>query len=57
MIIVADASVLVAELIRVRGWALFRDAGINVFVAEAQWGETQYEIGRRLDHLIARHRL
>lgn len=54
MIIVADASVLVAELIRVRGWALFRDAAISLFVAEEQWGETQYEIERRLRHLRER---
>lgn len=54
MIIVADASVLVAELIRARGWAFFRDARISVVVAEEQWGETQYEIGRRLHRLSER---
>lgn len=54
MNIVADASVLVAELIRARGWALCRDAGISVLVAEEQWGETQYEIDRRLRHLTER---
>jgi predicted nucleic acid-binding protein len=48
MILVADASVLVAELIRVRGCEFFRDPRIQVSVAEEQWSETRHELNRRM---------
>jgi hypothetical protein len=36
MIVVADASVLVAELLRPRGRALITTPGLSVFVTEEQ---------------------
>ncbi len=43
MIVVADASVLVAELLRQRGRALFARPDLRVVVAEEQWNETEHE--------------
>jgi predicted nucleic acid-binding protein len=54
MIVVADASVLVAELMRRRGWALIRDPRLRISVAEEQWSETQHELDRRLRLIIER---
>jgi hypothetical protein len=48
MIIVADASVLVAELARTRGTELVRNPRLRVVVTEQQWSETRHEIDRRL---------
>jgi hypothetical protein len=48
MIIVADASVLVVELLRQRGRLLITDPRLDVVVAEEQWNETEHEIARRL---------
>ena len=57
MIVVADASVLVAALARARGLALFLDSRLRAVVAEEQWSEAQYEIDRRLDLRAARGHL
>ncbi len=54
MIVVADASVLVAELLRRRGRALLRHPDLSVVVAEDQWEETGHELARRLDILSSR---
>ena len=54
MILVADASVLVAELIRVRGRAFFRDPRIQVSVTEEQLSETRHELDRRTRLLVDR---
>lgn len=54
MIVVADASVLVAELLRRRGRELLRHPELTVVVAEDQWQETQHELARRLDILQER---
>lgn len=48
MIVVADASVLVAELLRQRGRALLAHPALRVVVAEEQWDETEHELTRRL---------
>jgi hypothetical protein len=48
MIVVADASVLVGELLRKRGRELLLRPELQVHVAEDQWGETQHELSRRL---------
>ncbi len=48
MIVVADASVLVGELLRKRGRELLLHPALNVVVAEDQWSETQHELSRRL---------
>jgi predicted nucleic acid-binding protein len=54
MIIVADASVLVGELLRRRGRKLLLHPDLRVLVAEHQWEETEHELARRLDILEAR---
>lgn len=52
--VVADASVLVGELLRRRGRQLFRHPDLTVFVAEEQWEEAQHELARRLVVLMSR---
>lgn len=54
MIVVADASVLVAELLRRRGRELLRHPDLSVIVAEDQWEEAEHELARRLDILESR---
>lgn len=48
MIVVADASVLVGELLRKRGRELLLHPALRVVVAEDQWNETEHELSRRL---------
>ena len=48
MLVVADASVLVAELLRQRGRALLTQPGLRIVVSEDQWDETEHELTRRL---------
>ena len=57
MIVVADASVLVGELLHQRGRALIAHPNLHVAVAEHQWGETQYELRRRLGILSGKGRI
>jgi predicted nucleic acid-binding protein len=57
VLVVADASVLVAELLRERGRTLISDPRLRVAVAEDQWSETQHELGRRVAFLVAHARL
>ncbi len=57
MIVVADASVLVGELLRERGRELLLDPDLHVLVAEHQWEETEHELSRRLGILESQGRL
>jgi len=57
VLVVADASVLVAELLRERGRALIADPRLRVVVAEDQWSETRHELSRRVALLVAHARL
>lgn len=57
MIVVADASVLVGELLRKRGRELFLHPALHVVVAEDQWGETKHELSRRLGIMESAGRL
>lgn len=57
MILVADASVLVGELLRQRGRDLLAHTELHVVVAEHQWGETEHELQRRLTVLSERGRI
>jgi predicted nucleic acid-binding protein len=57
MHVVADASVLVAELLRVRGRALVRHPELRALTTEEQWSETQHELNRRLRHFIEQGRV
>ncbi|HEV3192834.1 MAG TPA: PIN domain-containing protein [Polyangiaceae bacterium] len=54
MIVVADASVLVGELLRKRGRELLLHHDLRVLVAEHQWEETEHELSRRLGILESR---
>jgi len=56
VIVIADASALVAELLRARGRALLVHPDLRVVVAEEQWDETQHELLRRLDAIIEQGR-
>ena len=53
MIVVVDASVLVAELLRKRGRELFRHPELRSVVAQDQWEETQHELPKRAKHIVA----
>ena len=55
--LVADASVLVAELMRDRWWTIARDARPELLVTDAQWSETDYEVSRRLAYLLEQRRI
>jgi hypothetical protein len=57
MIIVADASVLVGELLRTRGRELFLHPALHVVVAQDQWSETEHELARRLSIMETTGRL
>lgn len=57
MIVVADASVLVGELLRKRGRELLMRPELQVLVAEDQWSETQHELSRRLGIMESSGRL
>jgi hypothetical protein len=57
MIVAADASVLVGELLRKRGRELFLHPELHVVVAEDQWSETEHELSRRLGIMQATGRL
>jgi predicted nucleic acid-binding protein len=54
VIVAADASVLVGELLRKRGRELLLHPDLRVLVAEQQWSEAQHELSRRLDILETR---
>lgn len=57
MIVVADASVLVAELLRRRGRELLAHPTLRVVVAEQQWEETEHELAKRLEAIIGQDRM
>jgi hypothetical protein len=54
VIVVADASVLVGELLRQRGRDLVLHENLRVLVTEHQWSEAEHELRRRLDILVER---
>ena len=57
MTVVADASVLVAELLRRRGRELLSHSRLRVVVAEDQWNETAHELDKRLTAIVRHGRL
>lgn len=57
MDLVVDTNVLVGELLGERGQRLFLHPGLNLYIAEAQWGEAQYELPRRVQARVAQGRL
>jgi hypothetical protein len=56
VIVVADASVLVGELLRRRGRELLLDTELHLLVAEDQWEEAAHELSRRLSAETRRRR-
>ena len=57
MQLVADATVLVAELLRERGRRLIRNPTLRLAATERVWDETRYELQRRADIIRQRGRL
>lgn len=57
MIIVVDASVLVAELLRKRGRELFTHPELRCVVAEEQWDEADHELQKRVAAIVGKGRL
>lgn len=57
MNLVADASGLVGELLRIRGRQFLRHPDIDWFTTTEVAGEVEYELRRRLNILVARGRL
>ena len=57
MIVVVDASVLVAELLRRRGRELLSHPGLQRSVAEEQWEEAQHELQKRVAAIVGQGRL
>ncbi|MDA8038699.1 MAG: PIN domain-containing protein [Actinomycetota bacterium] len=57
MIVVVDASVLVAELLRRRGRELFAHRGLQCLVAEEQWEEARHELQKRVAVIVGQGRL
>lgn len=49
MRLVADASALVAEFLRVRGKRLIAHRDLDLYITPPTLSEVTYEIGRRLD--------
>jgi predicted nucleic acid-binding protein len=54
MIVIVDASVLVAEVLRKRGKYLLSHPQLTILIAENQWDEASYEIRRRIDVITVR---
>jgi predicted nucleic acid-binding protein len=54
MIVVVDASVLVAEALRKRGKYLLSHPQLTIVIAENQWDKASYEIRRRIDVITDR---
>jgi predicted nucleic acid-binding protein len=55
--LVVDANVLVGELLRERGQQLLIKPNLTLYVTEAQWQESQYELPRRIQARVAQGRL
>ena len=57
MIVVVDARVLVAELLRRRGRELFAHPDLQCLVAEEQWEEARHELQKRVAAIVGQGRL
>jgi len=54
MILVADANVLVGELLRHRGQDLIADGRLEIYASERAWHEAHYELRRRAEVRVRR---
>jgi predicted nucleic acid-binding protein len=57
MRIVADASSLVAELLRRRGQDLVQHPGLSLAMPQPTWAETEHELNRRTEQIIRQGRM
>lgn len=57
MLLVVDASALVAELLRVRGRNRVSDPALQLLIAEDTWDEVVHELGKRVEQIGRRLRL
>lgn len=57
MRLVADANVLVAELVRSRGRDLLDNPALVLYVAELPWEETGHELGKRVAAMVEQGRV
>jgi predicted nucleic acid-binding protein len=52
--LVVDTSVLVAELLRVRGRERLANPALDLFIPEETWGEVRHELPKRVHHVASR---
>jgi predicted nucleic acid-binding protein len=57
MILIIDANILIAELLRQRGRELLRNRQLLIYAADKVIEETNYEIQKRISHMITTGKL
>lgn len=57
MILIIDANILIAELLRQRGRELLRNRQLLIYAADKVIEETNYEIQKRIRHMITTGKL
>lgn len=57
MLLVADASILIPESLRMRGRELLAHTDLDLFIAADAWSETEHELRKRVALLIERGHL
>ena len=57
MILIIDANILIAELLRQRGRELLRNQQLLIYAADKVIEETNYEIQKRIRHMITTGKL
>lgn len=57
MLLVVDVSVLVSELLRVRGWLLIESPRLRLRVSEEAWEETYHELPKRAGKIVEQGRI
>lgn len=57
MRLVVDTSVLIGELLRVKGRARLGDDRLELFLPERMWGEARVELPRRINAFVRRRNL
>ena len=57
MTLIIDANILIAELLRQRGRELLRNPQLMIYASERVVDETNYEIKKRISHMITTGKL
>ncbi len=57
MILIIDANILIAELLRQRGRELLRNRQLSIYAANKVLEETNYEIQKRIIHMVTTGKL